>query len=442
MPVNAAAGDQRGPLERALGAPEELAVSASFRARHETIDGQFRPGLAEKSDVLLLQADILASYDAGPVRFVGEVMDSRAYDADTDSPVGTSEVNALAVVQAHLALQLGDALGRGTRADLDVGRFTMDLGSRRLSARNGFRNTTNAFTGLRGRFQSRSGVSATVFYTLPVVRLPTESGRILDNDVAADRQAFDLTFWGGIASAVVVPGAPTVEGYVFGLDESDGETPTRDRHLITAGARVLRGPAKGKLDYEVEGAWQTGSVRASTDASAARMDVAAWFFHASLGYRFDTPWSPRVAIAFDQASGDGSGTKYGRFDTLFGSRRWEFGPTSTFGALGRANLISPEARIEAKPGSRLDLLAAYRAAWLDSPTDAFASTGVRDPEGGSGRFAGHQIETRVRYRLVPGLLDIEAGGAILIRGRFLQDAPNANGFGDTRFAYVSTTLSL
>src|SRR3546814_4408696 len=69
----------------------------------------------------------------------------------------------------------------------------------------------------------------------------------------------------------------------------------------------------------------------------------------------------------------------------------------------------------------------YRANWLDSETDSFANTGVRDPGGASGRFGGHQIEGRVRYWIVPKLLRLDTGAAVLINGRFLNDAPNANG---------------
>src|SRR3546814_4795320 len=57
----------------------------------------------------------------------------------------------------------------------------------------------------------------------------------------------------------------------------------------------------------------------------------------------------------------------------------------------------------------------------------------------SGKFAGHQIEARARYWLVPKLLRLDVGGAVLINGRFLKDAPNANGYGDVKYGYDDIT---
>ena len=41
-----------------------------------------------------------------------------------------------------------------------------------------------------------------------------------------------------------------------------------------------------------------------------------------------------------------------------------------------------------------------RCGWKES-TDTFASTGLRDASGASGRYAGTQFDTRVRYWLKP-----------------------------------------
>jgi hypothetical protein len=63
--------------------------------------------------------------------------------------------------------------------------------------------------------------------------------------------------------------------------------------------------------------------------------------------------------------------------------------------------------------------------WLDSATDGFATTGVRDASGRSGKFVGHQVEGRIRYWLIPSRLRFEYDGLLLAKGRFLRDAPNA-----------------
>ncbi|NWP00772.1 alginate export family protein, partial [Escherichia coli] len=127
------------------------------------------------------------------------------------------------------------------------------------------------------------------------------------------------------------------------------------------------------------------------------LDVRAGFVHAEAGWTFGGKWAPRVAALFDYASGETAnpGT-YTRFDTLYGARRADFGPLSLYGALGRANIVSPAIRVEARPSRRLDLMASVRGAWLASAIDSFASTGVIDRTGGAGSFGGTQFELRGR----------------------------------------------
>ena len=54
-------------------------------------------------------------------------------------------------------------------------------------------------------------------------------------------------------------------------------------------------------------------------------------------------------------------------------------------------------RLEIAPSPRWDSFVAGRSMWLEANEDAFSTTGVRDAAGRSGRFAGRQLEGRVRY---------------------------------------------
>jgi hypothetical protein len=438
----ARAADQPWTLHDAIGAPGNLRISGSARIRYEALTGQFRPGLDENDDLISLRAGLFAEYDAGPVRIGGELVDARAYGADSGGAAGTGEVNAVELVQAYVGADLGDVAGEGSSLGVDLGRFTMDLGSRRLVGRNNFRNTTNAFTGARLDWRGRGREQLTLFYVLPHGRLPSDKPSILDNDVEWDRESFDLALWGGFVSLPGVAGRAALELYLFGLDEDDGATiATRDRRLYTPGFRLYREPQAGKVDFEIEAAWQFGNVRTGTAADAARLDVSAFTLHAEAGRQFAGGWAPRLSLEYDQASGDRPGGDYGRFDSLYGPRRPDWGPTGIYGPLGRANIRSPGIRLEVKPDARLDGFFAWRAAWLDSRSDAFAFTGVRDTAGTAGRFAGHQVEARLRYWIVPALLRFEAGGALLIHGRFLRESVNANDFGDTLYGYSDLTLT-
>ena len=56
-------------------------------------------------------------------------------------------------------------------------------------------------------------------------------------------------------------------------------------------------------------------------------------------------------------------------------------------------------------------------------------------------IAGHQIEGRVRYWIIPSRLQLEAGAVLILNGEFLTQAPNANRFGNPRGSYVSLDAS-
>ena len=106
-------------------------------------------------------------------------------------------------------------------------------------------------------------------------------------------------------------------------------------------------------------------------------------------------------------------------------RRADLAPAGLYNALARTNILTSAVRLEASPEKRVDMFAVYRLLWLAAREDGFSSTGVRDARGQSGRFAGTQVEGRVRYWLIPSRLRFEYDGLVLAKGRFLQDAPNA-----------------
>ena len=439
----ALADDKPWTLRQAVGDPDDFRISASVRTRYEALGDQFRPGLDKTDDLVTIRTSIFAEYDGGPIRIGGEVVDSRAYFGDAGSSLGTGEVNALEPIQAYLGADLGAAFGRGTSATVDAGRFVLDLGSRRLVARNDFPNSTTAFTGAKFEWRGSARERLVLFYTMPQQRLPDDRPSLLDNKVKLDREGDDLVFWGGFFNKPGIAGATNLDAYFYALDESDRPSrATRDRRIFTPGFRVFRDPAAGKIDYQLEYAYQFGHIGTSATPGAPRQAVSAHTLHAEAGYQFPGAWQLRLAAFYDFGSGDGPGGKYGRFDGLFGSRTADWGPGALYGPLGRSNISSPGFRLEAKPSKRLDGFVAYRAAWLANAHDSFASTGVKDAAGASGKFAGHQVWARARYWLVPGVLRWETGGAVLFNGRFLQAAPNANGFGDTVYGYTDLTLTL
>lgn len=429
-------------LHDALGAPDELTIKGTVRSRIEGIDGQFRPGAAESDFLWSIKTALLVEYDGGPFRVGGELWDARAYGQKENSSAGTGEVNALELVQAYAGVDF--RLGDKVDGALTAGRFTMDIGSRRLVARQSFRNTTNAFTGANLVLGGKGGDRLTLLWAMPQIRLPDDHDGIFANGVEWDRESSALQFFGGSFTKGGVLGG-TLEVYGYGLVERDrADRLTRNRRLATSGLRASRKPKAGRFDYDFEGAYQFGETRSSARANdLADLDVSAYLVHAELGRTWAGGVQPRMSAVFDLASGDRADPRsYNRFDTLYGARRFDFGPTALYGPVHRYNMMSGGVRLEVKPGKSSDAMVMYRALWLDSRTDSFAATSVRDASGLAGRFAGHQVEARLRRWLIPDLIRLDTGIAYLAKGRFLTDAPNAPATGDTRYGYVDLSLEL
>ncbi len=422
-------------------AEDGLTLGGSSRIRYEVIDGQLRTGFNEDDDLLSIRTILTGEYRKGDLRLGAELYDSRVYGGSAGTPISTSEVNAFELVQAYVGYDVSEPFGPGSKLGLQGGRFTLNLGSRRLVAADDYRNTTNGYTGIRADLGLADGISATAIYALPQQRLPDVRADVVGNRVKFDRESFDQILWGGLAAKTLADKRGTIELGFFHLGERDSpRLATRDRSLDTISLRLIREPRPGRIDFESETIYQWGSISASFAPAAPRLDVAAWFTHAEAGYTFRHPWSPHVSLEFDYASGDGRGAKFTRFDTLFGMRRSDLAPAGLYNAVGRANLVAPGLRVEVIPSKRLDAFAAYRPLWLASRFDSFSTTGVRDAVGNSGRFAGHQAEARVRYWFIPKRLRLEWNGLIVAKGRFLRDAPNANGGGTSFYSSLAATI--
>ncbi|MFM7028189.1 MAG: alginate export family protein [Chakrabartia sp.] len=431
-PAQAAEGDTAGALR----------VSGSVRVRYETLDGQARAGLNATDEQLALRTTLLAEYRHGAFRLGGELYDSRAYLGKQGSAISSNDVNAFEPVQAYLAADIDPPFIPGAKASVQLGRFLLNLGSRRLIAADDYRNATNSYTGVRGDLTLRGGGTATLFYTLPQTRLPDDLPSVLDNVARLDRESFRQQLWGGVVAQPHALGRLMVEASYYRFQEKDAPGfPTRDRNLHSIGARLITAPQIGRFDYEVEGIYQFGHASPSTAAQAARLPVGAQFFHADMGYSFPGPMQIHLSVEYDRASGDRGRGKYTRFDTLFGMRRGDFGPAGIYAAIGRTNISSPGVRVEIAPNKKWDAFATYRVLWLASAVDSFSTTSVRDTSGASGSFAGHQVEGRVRYWFVPNRLRGEVNAAWLAKGRFLKNAPSAPETGDTHYLAMAVTVS-
>lgn len=414
-------------IDRYVDSLPWLRLSGRQRTRFESLNGQFRAGNRPTTeDQWFLRTSLRGDFDFGEVGGSVEIMDSRAYGGGGDAQAGTAFSNPFDVVEANVTVPFSGG-GR-----LLAGRYTMSVGSRRFIIRNGFRNTVNTFTGLDYLWQDEQRNELRAFWTMPVRRRPFDAPSLRDNDFAWDDQDEDLQFF-GVFGRRRLDAQTELEGFVYGLHEGDSQM--LGRRLVTPGVRLHRPKQPGSWFGEVEGAFQFGQSRLSGGGS--RLDHAAWFAHASVGYVWDDAWQTTLRLAYDHASGDRDPTDgvNQRFDRLFGAPRFEYSPTGLWGAIQRSNFRTPEVRVSIRPTSRWYAMLAWRDFRLAAARDVWVGAGVQDPSGQSGTHIGQQLELRVRYDLLPGNTHIEVGGAYLFAGAFLERAPNAATRGDSRYGY-------
>jgi hypothetical protein len=114
------------------------------------------------------------------------------------------------------------------------------------------------------------------------------------------------------------------------------------------------------IDWDLEAMAQRGHVGAQ--------DIDAWGTGARVGYTWSVPWSPRLGLQVDAASGDrhpGDGT-LGTFNPLFPNGYY----FTLAGFTGYTNLVHVKPSVTIKPASRFTLMAALGFQWRQTTADA------------------------------------------------------------------------
>lgn len=397
-------------LKTSLHLPDWIDLGLEQRTRFESVDHPWRAnqviGNGRTDDQIAMRSRIRFGLGGdGPVRFLFEGQDSRSFlNRDRGDFRDTTTVNEFDILQLLGSLTVNNVLGTGLRTDVHFGRMTMDFGRRRLIARNDFRNTTNSFDGLHWQIGQDKTWRLRAFLVEPVVR----------DDVRLDQQYAKSLFWGSYVESRHLPWLQA-DAYYLGLNDIRLANVATHRTYSTFGGRLYKVPKRGEPDYEIETTWQIGT-RGVTDHFAH-------FQHVDLGYMFNLPWSPRLVLLFDYASGDRKpeDRQDDGFDTLFGARRFEYGPTGIFLPFFRTNLISPGWRVIVSPTPNLTLQAKHRVWHLAQNKDFFGSSGLQDITGKSGGSLGHDLELRAQYA-VNANLDFDIGYVHWFKGSYF-DSP-------------------
>lgn len=421
-----------------LDMPEWLEGTLEQRTRYETFDTPWQKDQTGGQHQIPLQTVLWLEAHKNGYRAGFEFWDARQFGAKPEYTLNNTMVNVADFAQMYAAWSTQRLADTSLGFEAKGGRYTLDLGSRRLIARNVYRNTTNAFTGLTFRLRDGAGLwQIQAFANQPVLRLPEDKPQLLNNDWAWDRELEGSVFTGALAEADGLPFGIHSELYLYYLGE-DASSPL-NRSLFTPGLRLYRSARKGEFDFEGETIGQTGSARPSRTATEA-LEVAAYFEHIQAGYTFDLPWDPRILVQYDYATGGRTGKISHSFDTLYGARRWEYGPTGIFGAFARNNINSPGTRLFVIPHRDVTAFLAYRAWWLADDKAAWVPANLVDATGKAGDFIGQTVEISAHWDAHDNIA-LEAGWTCLIKGEFAKNAPGAPANHDNvNYVYVQSEL--
>ncbi|MEI6146759.1 MAG: alginate export family protein [Methylococcales bacterium] len=442
-------------LHDTLHLPDWLAASVNQRTRYESLTGAFKAKTMGGDQQIALQTDLWLQAQLGAFRFATEIMDSREVGADAGSGVNNTMVNTADFVQGYVSWVDKDLFGSHIGTEIKAGRQLMTLGSARLVSNPYYRNTPNTFTGARLRFLDGTQWQFNGFVTMPVVRFPSAANDILTDSHRFDQEATHTVFSGAFFEKSNVAFGVSGEVYMYNLNEADSwNNATHKRQYYTPGMRFYMKPAKGKFDFQTETMGQFGTVRYLTTSTQDQMHQA-WAEHADLGYTIDMPWSPRLMLEYDYASGSknpgsAAGSTDQRFDPLYGVTVGDFGATGIYGAIPRSNINSPGYKLNLAPRSDLQFTLQQRFVWLASASDcwgqaACSPTPILQPTKSSGSYVGDQVGVTGRYDYNSSL-NFDAGWFYLFKGQFAkQGAATVNATTtvpslDSQYFYLQSQL--
>ena len=418
-------------LANKLNLPEWIDLRLEHRTRFEVYDHPWRStqSLGQTDSQIQQRSRLRFGLIGRTFRLLFEGQDSRVHLTEPGDFVNSGTKNEWDILQVFVSATAQNIFGTDLRTDLHVGRLTMDFGRRRLIARNDFRNTTNAFDGAHWQLAKGNVWRARVFLVEPVLRDQTE----------LDEQSKRNMFWGIYGETTQISWLH-LNVYYFGLNDQRSSAVNMQRTFSTFGTRLYRNPSTSQIDYEIESAWQIGK-RGNTDHFAH-------FQHLDFGYTFHIPWSPRLIIFYDYASGDrnASDSQSSAFDTLFGARRFEYMPTGNFGPFFRTNISSPGWRVIVVPANGWKVQIKQRFWYLATSRGAFASNELRDSTGGSGNYLGHDVELQLKWKINSNL-EFDAGYDHWFKGSYFDRLPASAGLPsggnkDTDYFYILTKFRI
>ncbi|MCG8406188.1 MAG: alginate export family protein [Phycisphaerales bacterium] len=279
-------------------------------------------------------------------------------------------------------------LGEEIPLTVRFGRQELQYGNQRFISPLDWANTRRRFDGVKV-FYEHEKFDIDAFYVRPI---PIDLSEALNRK--PDEYREEQHFYGLYSTYKGIP-RHFFDLYFLALRDTgdlvNANGRAGDLSLYTIGGRL--GGKTGPFDYEGELAGQWGKFAGDT--------VHAWSAALDSGFTFrDVPWTPRIGVGFDYASGDddpGDGT-HDTFNQLFPLGHKYLG---LLDLVARQNILATNVNLTFKPHKKVTTRLAWHTFWNDSTRDALYNAGGaptrRDPLGGSGHDIGNELDLTIKY---------------------------------------------
>jgi hypothetical protein len=356
-----------------------LSLGANLRERFESNDAtNFGVGTNRTAnyDISRLETDADLRI-AGQLQFFAQLQSDYAIDKDVHTPV---DQDRLDLEQAFVTLT----------EPLDGGLLKVRLGRQQI----GF--DLQRFVSVRdGPNVRQSYDAAWVDYEYGKWRYITfYSHPVQDRDLRPfDDYSSPHLSYGGFRVERKVMQSASVEIYVSRFSQDDARFPSiigNERRDI---ADVHFAGTHGPVDWDIEAMHQSGRIGID--------DIEAWAFGSLGGYTFASiPWTPRLGLQVDAASGDKSphDNQLNTFNPLFPNGYY----VTLAGYTGFVNFIHLKPSITVHPLPRLKLMTAIGAQWRETTADAVYTqpdSAVAGTAGRAGQYTGTYGQFRGDYTL-------------------------------------------
>lgn len=355
--------------------PPPLKLTLETRLRYENLSEDTPAGMSRPTsdDYVLRRALVGLDWAVdGNLRVLGQL---GFHDVvGQKGPLTATEESGTDIQQAFVEY-------RHRTLSLRAGRQEMPLGAQRLISRRDGPNIRQSFDAVRVTIGGLSGF----------VGHPVQIGHKAFDD-ATNR---DQTFY-GLYAAFKVPSLTGMQADLYALRLERKAVRfgavTADEDRASLGARLSG--AREAFDYDVEAVIQGGTFGSQT--------IGAHYLSANLGYTLTGEKAPRIALKFDQASGDDGKGRLKTFNPLF--------PRGSYfdeaGRIGPANLVRLGTTLTLKPHRTVTLTTGADGLWRDRVSDALyrqPNLPVPATAGKGGRYTGAQTFIGATWQVTPDL---------------------------------------